>query len=304
MKSFELLLIKSLILMITVSFNMPHSMFSQEKPKEKKETVKVVISKTNGEVIIDTIYILQAGEVDAINLKEEINKIIDLEFLGKEGKESLKDIYISVATDGQLRGDTAVKKNIMVWTAVEKDGGETTLGLKFGDEDRDIIVYDADDTTLKNIQKRIVLKSKTDTWNMIYMDDDEENESIWMFDGDGNKHAIIIHTLTYSNIEDEDKEVLEIAGIKIPEEQLELEGLSFFPNPNDGEFTLSFSVEEKGQLIIKVLDIQGKVVHQEIYDNFTGKYNKKINIKENSKGTYFLVIQHGKELAAHKIIYK
>jgi hypothetical protein len=270
MKSFELLLIKSLILMITVSFNMPHSSFSQEKPKEKEETVKIIITKKDGEIIIDTVYVIKPGELDAINLKEEVNKIINLEVEGQEGKELLRDIYISVAANGQMKNDTAGHKNIVVWTAVEEDGEKAAIKLIYGNEDRNIIIYDDNDTALKKIQKR----------------------------------TIIIHTLTVSGMEDVDKEILDKAGIVIPEKQLELEELAFFPNPNDGEFTLSFSTKEKGQFIIKVVDIQGKVVHQEIHDNFTGKYNKNIDIKENSKGTYFLIIQHGQDLSAHKIIYQ
>ena len=128
--------------------------------------------------------------------------------------------------------------------------------------------------------------------------------SMYKVDGEGEPMTIIIHTLKIESLDEEDKDALDKAGVKLDKSNLELEELMFFPNPNEGQFSLSFSTEAKGDLKIKVVDINGKVVHEESFNNFTGKYNKEIDITKNSKGTYFLIIQHGREMAAHKIIYK
>ncbi len=319
MKSFNQLLSRTIFIIAALVFLAGQNAFAQEKEKEKEaKVVKIKISKQKGdEVIIDTIYMADLDNLEGLDLKEEVGKIIDIELDGLEDMETLKDIYISVGSDVDVDvdidsdSDTDKEKNVMVWTTVSDEGSKKVIKLKCAEGGEDIVFISDGDAKLEVDKGYVfIMESEGDSKKFrIAMEKASGDESlIGVYkideDGDGDERTIIIHTLEYSSLKDEDKEVLNKAGIKLPESHLELKELFFFPNPNEGQFTLSFSTEKKGDLDVKVIDINGKVVHQETFNNFTGKYNKEIDITENSKGTYFLIIQHGKDVAAHKIIYQ
>ncbi len=102
------------------------------------------------------------------------------------------------------------------------------------------------------------------------------------------------------------KRSLEKAGVDLAQNRmnnkLEMDKLSFHPNPNDGKFTLKFNTEEKGNTDIKIYDINGKEVYNERIQNFDGKYEKEIDISENGSGTYFLKVSQGEKMMTRKII--
>jgi hypothetical protein len=85
---------------------------------------------------------------------------------------------------------------------------------------------------------------------------------------------------------------------------LEVDNLKFSPNPNDGKFDLSFNLDKKKPVIIKVIDLQGKEVYTETISNFDGQYFKSIDISDNKKGVYILGIKQGNKLKSSKMIIK
>jgi len=308
MKSFNQLLSRTIIIMAAIVFLASQNAFAQEKEKEAK-VVKIKISKLKGdEVIIDTIYMADLEDLEGLELKEELEKIIDIELDGLEDMETLEDIYISVDSDFDFDSDSDIdrEKNVMIWTTVSDEGSKKVIELKCEEGGERIMFINDGDSTQDSIVKRIVLKQGDGKKNVFHIKSGEGQKTIWLSDGDAKLEADKGYVFI-TEAEGDSKKfriAMEKAGIKLPESHLELKELYFFPNPNEGQFTLSFSTEKKGDLDVKVIDINGKVVHQETFNNFTGKYNKEIDITENSKGTYFLIIQHGKDVAAHKIIYQ
>jgi len=75
-----------------------------------------------------------------------------------------------------------------------------------------------------------------------------------------------------------------------------------YPNPNDGKFNLNFNLKNKADAEVTVYDTQGKQVYSEKLPNFSGDYNKAIDISSNTKGVYFVKIQQGKHSQVKKII--
>lgn len=74
-----------------------------------------------------------------------------------------------------------------------------------------------------------------------------------------------------------------------------INGLKIHPNsPFDGKLNIKFSTEQKGNVTIAVMDINGKeIVKSEIKD-FEGKYFGQISVKESDKGVFFVrVVQNG-----------
>ncbi len=110
------------------------------------------------------------------------------------------------------------------------------------------------------------------------------------------------------SIEDaEEQEVEEInkvsnEGLSI-DNSLEVEELTFSPNPNNGKFNLSFHMPEKGKTSIKIFDGNKKEVYKNTLNKFSGTYSDLIDISENPQGVYYLeVAQNGKALVKKLVI--
>lgn len=74
-----------------------------------------------------------------------------------------------------------------------------------------------------------------------------------------------------------------------------LEQISFFPNPNDGLLNLNFVTLEKKPVKLVLYSNDGEIVYLEERSSFDGTYNKTIDISNEPNGTYFLqILQNGK----------
>lgn len=85
---------------------------------------------------------------------------------------------------------------------------------------------------------------------------------------------------------------------------LDAKNLSFSPNPNEGKFNLSFSVPSNGKLEVAILNLSGQKVFDDVIENFTGEYNREIDISNHSKGTYLLQIRQGDQWLHKKFVVK
>ncbi|MCI4666612.1 MAG: PDZ domain-containing protein [Bacteroidia bacterium] len=89
------------------------------------------------------------------------------------------------------------------------------------------------------------------------------------------------------------------------EPSLEMDLFQFYPNPNNGRFTLRFRPEDRGDLQIRIYNLQGKEVYLEYIQDFRGEYNKEINISKNApRGTYFLQLTQGDRGMVKRIVVK
>ncbi len=84
--------------------------------------------------------------------------------------------------------------------------------------------------------------------------------------------------------------------------KLAMDNMNFYPNPSNGKFNLSFSLADKGDAEITVLNSEGKKVYSEKLPNFTGAYDKEIDISKNPKGLYFVRIEQGKHAQVKKVV--
>ena len=78
--------------------------------------------------------------------------------------------------------------------------------------------------------------------------------------------------------------------------------MNFYPNPSNGKFNLSFNLPEKQDTEITILNVEGKVVYKEKLNQFSGNYDKEIDISKNAKGVYFVKVDQGKHAQVKKII--
>jgi hypothetical protein len=76
----------------------------------------------------------------------------------------------------------------------------------------------------------------------------------------------------------------------------------YFPNPNNGQFTLTFNQIENSDLFVSVKDIQGKEIASDKRMNFTGSYVYKFDLSNLAKGVYTLEIKSGTRSSYYKIV--
>ncbi len=79
-----------------------------------------------------------------------------------------------------------------------------------------------------------------------------------------------------------------------PPEIIDPGAIQFYPNPNDGSFTLSFYLQQNGDTYISIQDMQGATVYMEELKGFEGSYEKVITLGDQAKGNYLInVTQNG-----------
>ncbi|HEU4718877.1 MAG TPA: T9SS type A sorting domain-containing protein [Bacteroidia bacterium] len=77
--------------------------------------------------------------------------------------------------------------------------------------------------------------------------------------------------------------------------------LSLYPNPNDGNFTLSFDFTKQKDVTIQVLDVTGRIVYSE-EDHNISSYNKQLGLAGAGSGIYFVRIITDEGVTTQKIV--
>lgn len=88
----------------------------------------------------------------------------------------------------------------------------------------------------------------------------------------------------------------------VNDEPSRISNLSFFPNPNAGNFYVRFNVSEPSDMHLNILDLNGKSIYAHDEKNFSGDFEKNIYRNELPAGTYVMNVSVGKETKALKII--
>lgn len=101
---------------------------------------------------------------------------------------------------------------------------------------------------------------------------------------------------------EEEMNMLRNSGASDLNNSLQLDELSFYPNPNNGQFSLNFQAAEEGSLSVIVRDLQGRTVYQEDASEFNGVYQNDINISGESAGVYFLTINVNGRSTTKKLV--
>lgn len=61
-----------------------------------------------------------------------------------------------------------------------------------------------------------------------------------------------------------------------------------YPNPNDGKFTLKFNLVQRANVKIRVSNMLGQVVYENMLYNFEGIYSEELDLSSQSKGQYVI----------------
>lgn len=79
--------------------------------------------------------------------------------------------------------------------------------------------------------------------------------------------------------------------------------LSVFPNPTSDLVNIRFQMNGLTENVeLSVSDLLGRTVYTENVENFTGEYNREVNLENQSDGVYILQLRVGKDILHKKIV--
>ncbi|MGE0567788.1 MAG: T9SS type A sorting domain-containing protein [Bacteroidia bacterium] len=225
------------------------------------------------------------------------------------GVETVKDTTYTIDNPENMTftdGDDHEMKILIKDGDVEIEGDEKPCTKKI------VIKKDGNDES-EDVQKWVSEES-------IQAEVDKVMKEMGIEEGKGEKKVIIIKSDVSSENGESKKEVIKIithkvnitdanakeakkAGITgLSNTNLEIDQLSFYPNPNNGKFQLKFNLKKQGDLNVNVVDVNGKEVYKETIKQFKGDYNKTIDLGEEAKGIYFVKVQQDQQAQVKKII--
>ncbi|WP_299121426.1 reprolysin-like metallopeptidase [uncultured Winogradskyella sp.] len=89
------------------------------------------------------------------------------------------------------------------------------------------------------------------------------------------------------------------AGLSIAEN--ELDKLSIYPNPNNGEFNIVFNPTSGEAITIEVYDIRGRAIFTNVFSSVS-RFDQVIKLNNAQSGVYLLTIADGSQKVTKKII--
>jgi hypothetical protein len=90
----------------------------------------------------------------------------------------------------------------------------------------------------------------------------------------------------------EKSQVKTITGIENPTNLLDVKDLTLFPIFSNGKLGISFNLDSKGPIKLKILNTDMKPLFTDELANFNGSYMKQIPLAEN--GVYYITIEQNK----------
>lgn len=82
---------------------------------------------------------------------------------------------------------------------------------------------------------------------------------------------------------------------------LRLEKLDLYPNPTAGPLNVTFEAEAV-PTTVRITDVAGKTVYQNVIEQFSGYFSERINLEGNTPGTYVLSIEQNGKAVSKKIV--
>ena len=78
--------------------------------------------------------------------------------------------------------------------------------------------------------------------------------------------------------------------------------LSIYPNPNDGNFVISFNVAIKGTYKLELTNALGQLIFKDEMKDYSGTYKKNMSVVDYGKGVYTITLTNDKNEVVKKII--
>jgi hypothetical protein len=314
-----------LIFQILLLGLMIHSVngFSQSLEKPEKKEIRIKVENNNPD---------KTYHVKIVTEKDGTEKVYEKTYGSLEEMESDSAISIRVSGEQHKTFNIKVEKfpedfnweeaeDSLDHQVIKTGGGNFVFINEDGDEPSLEFFSEADSgKNQQSYQIKIVKKgnsieeSNEIKKEMLVLKDDEGNvsihpgseskEMIWVEKDTGSRHKInvIKSSVNKAHIEDIPATDGDFSDFNIGSMPLlTLKTLNYYPNPNEGEFTLVFSGTKK-PLIVRILNQKGNLMYEEELNDFSGYYNEVINVKKFDKGNYLLQIHQQGQVLNKKLI--
>jgi len=88
----------------------------------------------------------------------------------------------------------------------------------------------------------------------------------------------------------------------VPSNELRVNDLGLFPNPDQGAFRLQFELPEQGATSIRVYNAAGRSIYDYDLGSYSGPFSDEVDISQNGPGAYFLEITQGTKRLTKKVV--
>ena len=130
---------------------------------------------------------------------------------------------------------------------------------------------------------------------VLFMDGEEGNRFF-------SKVVVIKCHANLEELDEDDKVILDKSGIEVSSKELELQDLSIYPNPNDGNFNLKFELPRKGKTSVRVINNKGEIVLERNLGKAEGVNEESIELSDQPAGIYYLQILQDKSAITKKVV--
>jgi hypothetical protein len=301
--------------------------FEGKMPKELKERIKVLQQKTGNNFVLHTDKNIKFDHHSLDKLPARTKELIKkLKEQGKEGKKGFVHVQV-IDENGKIkvtekklseddytsikRGTLAPKKEVLQEVIVKIGGDDKDNKQK--QEQHFVIDIDENDKTKNKVKsKHFVIRldgdNKDNKWvhkegdQVVKLHFDEKHFSGKRFVlKDGKTVKIMIHKVVELVEEDKKANQGEETKARKTEKFDALSELNFYPNPNGGKFNLKFKLADQGNTKIAIYDLKGNVVYNEELPNFTGAYDKAIDLSQQNRGVYIVRISQNGHTMTRKL---
>jgi len=290
---------------------------SVKAQEEKKISRSIIIS--NGDTIVNGKKLSEANKEEQIRLRKEFSEMEgNMKGFGGQNEERViirkrngKEPPVLNWNDGnpkefELRLDKNMPGDVHIFNFDGDDINVDTLmkGFNFNIDGLDSNLRKRIITMHRNFDSREPRMSGRIAPPMVFERrmmpgaEDRTNSSSFNYnhiDKDGIPSRMNIR------MSDAEKEQLKkIMGSESMTSVLDVEDLTIFPNFSTGKLGLSFNLESRGAVKIRILDSQLIQVYSDEAANFTGNYMKQIALPKN--GIYYISIRQNTGWFVRKLI--
>lgn len=290
------LMLMGFLTLTVLSFSIP-----VKAQEENIHTESIII--TNGDTIINGKKLREAKREERIRLKKEFNKIED-HIKGLNNEESIivrknndKDLEIKIE-----RGTD--EPHVLHWKSddVNEFDSDTIMNVfKFEMDGLD-----------SNLRKQIITLHRD--MDLIAPRRFSPPQRFNRIENLGFRNRNNSSSYSYSHIDKngissrmnisisdvDDSYLKKVSGIEKVNNTLDIKDLTLFPNFSNGKMGLSFNLETKGSIRIKILDGNLKQIFTDEVNNFSGNYMKQLALPEN--GIYYISINQNGNWYIRKLI--
>jgi subtilisin family serine protease len=121
---------------------------------------------------------------------------------------------------------------------------------------------------------------------------------------ENNNRNISVVVTNENNCPAEDEIVIHFIDCSGIDENTSLSGVTIFPNPNNGRFTIQMDVQEEQEMTMEVLSITGKIVYSEKVHVDKGRFSKTWNLQPLNNQMYYLRMSSERGTVIKKLIIK